>query len=116
MDHSCFFLNLLNQIEFVVTVQALDNSGATHGDDVNVTSTITVYTGSNQLSDDQVLQFFAINATFIKNYTVSERRKKLGPMFMTVVGTVLKFGQFYKFCQNSTKSGQNSNTVHWYPL
>ncbi|XP_071510779.1 uncharacterized protein [Diadema antillarum] len=57
------------KIDFTVTVSARNDSGATHGDTANVTSRVVVYTGATEASDSEYLEFFAINATEIKNYT-----------------------------------------------
>ncbi|XP_789232.3 uncharacterized protein LOC584274 [Strongylocentrotus purpuratus] len=58
------------QIEFYVTVKARNDSGAMHGDVVQMDANVNVYTGDSTESQDvQNLIFYAINSTFIRNYT-----------------------------------------------
>nr|XP_054750773.1 uncharacterized protein LOC129256639 [Lytechinus pictus] len=57
------------QIEFQLTVKARNDSGAMHGDVVQMDATLNVYTGDTESQDIQNLIFYAINATKIRNYT-----------------------------------------------
>lgn len=54
-----------------MTVKALNDSGAMHGDVVQMDANVDVYTGDTALRDVQNLIFYAINSTVIRNYTVS---------------------------------------------